>query len=262
MDGSHGSDSSIHDRAGHRISSTIHAPGQRIRRHDHRSTCVHLVLGGLYIELLDGIVRVALPGDAIFKAAGAPHANLFGRDGAWTYRVALVEAPASVLSALDRHGFHLASNAAAGIVSQLRGAQLRSAARTSRQRLDRVLRMASPHEGSSHHGHVSATSPEIDAARRLRDDPAQSIATLASSLGLERTSLAHRFRRRFHCSMREYSLHARVAEVATRMSREEGSLSQLFATAGFCDQSHGTRAFSRVLGLPPRAWERAVASLA
>lgn len=62
--------------------------------------------------------------------------------------------------------------------------------------------------------------------------------------------------------MREYGLHARVAEVATRMSRDEGSLSRLFADAGFCDQSHGTRAFSRVLGLPPRAWERAVSSLA
>ncbi len=50
---------------------------------------------------------------------------------------------------------------------------------------------------------------------------------------------------------------ARVEEAARRLAEGAAPLAQIALECGFCDQSHLSRTFKRLMGLTPGAWRRA-----
>ena len=101
-------------------------------------------------------------------------------------------------------------------------------------------------------------TPSIARARqRLDDDPASDpgLAALASEAGLSRFQLLRAFARELGLTPHAYLMQRRLA--LARASIERGTpIAQAAAEAGFADQSHLTRLFTRVLGFTPAAYAR------
>jgi AraC family transcriptional regulator len=77
------------------------------------------------------------------------------------------------------------------------------------------------------------------------------LASLASEIGVHPTHLCRAFRRFRGHTISDAMIGARVQYVARRLTDSEDSLIDIAAEAGFTDQSHMTRIFTRVTGYPP-----------
>jgi AraC-like DNA-binding protein len=100
--------------------------------------------------------------------------------------------------------------------------------------------------------HVKA----VDAARAFLDacaNRAVSSTELESITGLSRFELARHFRARFGTSPYRYLVLRRL-DRARAMLRGGASLAESALACGFADQSHMTRHFKKVYGLPPGRW--------
>lgn len=103
------------------------------------------------------------------------------------------------------------------------------------------------------------------AARRARDylhanyARAVALVELEAATGRDRWSLSHDFRTFFGTSPYRY-LTMRRLDGVRRMLLAGTSLSDAAATAGFADQSHMTRHFSKTFGLAPGRWLQVAAN--
>lgn len=89
------------------------------------------------------------------------------------------------------------------------------------------------------------------------EDP--SLAELAALVGLGPFQLLRRFQKVYGAPPHAWRLACR-AEQARQWIRGGMPLAEAAALAGFADQSHLTRVFSRQFGFTPGAWRRAVAA--
>ncbi len=83
------------------------------------------------------------------------------------------------------------------------------------------------------------------------------LASLAAEAGVTPVHLARAFRDRYGCSMGAYLRAVRVAHVQRALARP-ARLAELALDAGFYDQAHMTRVFSRALGTTPAAYRRSL----
>ncbi|MEP6722870.1 MAG: AraC family transcriptional regulator [Variovorax sp.] len=102
--------------------------------------------------------------------------------------------------------------------------------------------------------------PLARVCERLADiaTPAPGLAELAALAGLGKYQLLRRFVRVYGVPPHAWLLQRRV-EHAQRLIREGHPLSDAASVAGFADQSHMTRVFSRQFGFTPGDWQRAAA---
>ncbi len=99
-------------------------------------------------------------------------------------------------------------------------------------------------------------------ARDLIDDApaaALSLADLAGACGLSRFQVLRAFSRATGMTPHAYQLQRRLL-LARGLLRQGAALADAAAAAGFADQSHMTRVFSRAYGISPGRYAHAVAS--
>lgn len=87
-----------------------------------------------------------------------------------------------------------------------------------------------------------------------------SLSDIARAVGVERSVLAHGFRRHRRCTVGEYLRILRLDWALERLVASEQPIAQIALAAGFADQSHLTRICTRLLGMPPAEYRRASAS--
>jgi AraC family transcriptional regulator len=80
------------------------------------------------------------------------------------------------------------------------------------------------------------------------------LGDLARVAGVSRFHFARRFRCRTGQSPIAYLLRARIERAKTMLFRKDATFSEVAAFLGFCDQSHFTRTFRRVVGMSPSAF--------
>jgi len=88
---------------------------------------------------------------------------------------------------------------------------------------------------------------------RLQDDfrGSLSVSELAATAGVHPTHLARAFRAWKGCSVGEFVRRLRIEWAAAQLTATTVPLSSLAQEAGFCDQSHFTRVFTKKLGVSP-----------
>lgn len=87
-----------------------------------------------------------------------------------------------------------------------------------------------------------------------------SLDHLAAEAGVHPGHLTRTFRRFRGYTPGEYLQHLRVRRVCEGLAHPDLSLVDLALEAGFADQSHCTRVFHRLVGLPPGAFRETLAS--
>lgn len=88
---------------------------------------------------------------------------------------------------------------------------------------------------------------------RLRDQylSTVSVAELARFAGVHPVHLSREFHRFFGCTIGQFVRKLRVEHGRRRLSSAELSIGEVSVDAGFCDQSHFTRAFRELTGMTP-----------
>ena len=106
-------------------------------------------------------------------------------------------------------------------------------------------------------------APDLAPVRqRLADEllAPPSLAELAAQAGISRFQLLRRFAAAYGCTPHAFLLQQR-AERVRGLVRAGSGLAAAAAAAGFSDQSHMTRVFTRQFGFTPGAWQRAAGRL-
>ncbi|WP_432807338.1 helix-turn-helix transcriptional regulator [Microvirga terrae] len=79
----------------------------------------------------------------------------------------------------------------------------------------------------------------------------------ASVAGMSRSWFCRAFKASTGVSPHQWILVARIERAKLHLLRREQTLAEIALTVGFADQAHFTRAFHRMVGESPGAWQRA-----
>lgn len=109
-----------------------------------------------------------------------------------------------------------------------------------------------------HHREPMVAMPTLRLAQqRLDDDPANpvSLSELSQLCGISRYQLIRSFQQATGITPHAYLIQRRI-QLARRLIANGTSLAESAAAAGFADQSHMTRQFTRTLGVSPGLYAR------
>jgi AraC-like DNA-binding protein len=87
-----------------------------------------------------------------------------------------------------------------------------------------------------------------------------SIEEIANACNLSRSYFIRAFRETTNRTPHQWLLEQRIERARQLLKHTDTSLSEIAIACGFSDQSHFTRTFSQLVGVPPGTWRRQVAS--
>ena len=68
------------------------------------------------------------------------------------------------------------------------------------------------------------------------------------------SEISRQFHHYFGCTISDYVRRVRIGRAQSLLSRGDQSVAEVALACGFCDQSHFTTAFGRLVGMSPRQW--------
>lgn len=245
------------ERAAHvggiNLSIVRHPHARRIEMHEHALAYFALLVAGQYSETLDGATVRYEPFSIAFHPAKIVHWDEMGDDttlfaielgddwqarigahfdtSAWRLELQYGEtvwlAVRLLNLFLDGEVDELEIDA---IVSEMLGVALRMVDRDRPQR---------------------AWVHEVKALLRAEFAEHVSLESLAQRVGVHPASLARGFRLDEGTTVGDYVMRLRIQHACRIMSDTSTSLADIAAACGFADQSHLTRTFKSITGLPP-----------
>jgi len=234
--------------SGATVRRTLDRSGACVPEHAHDWPLLSLFVIGAYSNRTElGEEFISGP-SAILYAAGAAHRNTAGPDG---FEQIEIEFDPAWLG-----GAPLPSGPVLRLVGGRGGAEARSLAQLcSRGATEERIRAALRRFLETARSTSEAVRPAWlgDVARRVKEDPARSVAGLARETGLHPSWLGTAYRHAVGEGLLDTAARSRV-ERAVRFLRETDLPPGWIAMeAGFCDQSHMIRTFRRILGRLPTA---------
>jgi AraC family transcriptional regulator len=234
--------------AGITFSETLHPPGARMAAHAHPSAYLCLVRRGGFRERWRAGAAEHRAGDVIFRPAQDEHENVFRREGARCFNVAV---SARLMEGLVPRSTRevLGSRRVWKVLSQLyREVTRRDASPlVAEGLLCQALGEAFQRDAPGGRLWLERVRDEIDA----RFDRPLSVSTLAAEVGVHPAHLSRAFHRRFGTPVLAYIREARVRAAGDLLLRSSLPLADIAASVGFADQSHLTRVFKRSTGFTP-----------
>jgi len=127
-----------------------------------------------------------------------------------------------------------------GLTLEIVGALLRAAPRADSTSASRVPRWL------------------VRVREQLDDEPSRhhSVQAIAVDAGVSPVRLSRAFRRTYGESLGSYQRRVRIRRACERLRDEETTLAAIALDAGFTDQSHFTRVFTRLIGITPAVFRR------
>jgi AraC family transcriptional regulator len=239
------------------IAERTYPSGYRTPHHLHSKPLFCMVLDGAYYETQAGKTQYCTPSTLLFHAAGEEHLEQFGTSGG---RSLVVEIEPAWLAQI--HEFCAIRLDGAGAFDG--GAFAPLGARLYKEFLS--------HDDASHlviEGILFEMAGELIRAARRRDvlPPRwlqQSrelvrehyashlpLAEIAAAVGVHPVHLAQAFRKFYHCTIGDHVRSLRIDFACRQLTTTNIPLAEIALLAGFADQSHFTRTFKQILGVPP-----------
>jgi len=242
-----------------RIEAWFHGTAYAMHRHD--TYAIGRTLAGVQSFSYRSSQRNSLPGNTIVLHPDEAHDGQAGTDEGFQYRMIYVE-PALFQDVLGGRALPFLEG---GVTTDPR---LAAATATLLQHVGHTLEPLEQSDALAELAHALAavagtparrSKGDFLAARRARDyllaDCARVVTLdeLEAATGRDRWSLSHDFRTFYGTSPYRY-LTMRRLDAVRRMLLAGTSLAHAAAAAGFADQSHMTRHFSKAFGLTPGRW--------
>jgi AraC family transcriptional regulator len=243
------------------LSETSFARGAFLPRHAHEEAYLTFVLDGAYRERVQSETRTCAARSLVVHAPGEAHENDFAERRARCLNVSVSSAFVSRLGDASRvllRGDVIADAAVAGIGHRAAAELRRGDAAVPLIVEGLVLEL------------FGLLARRDDAPRRVPAWLAEAraiverefqrkivLAELANDVGVHPVSLARAFRRQFGMTVGDAVRQLRIAYARERIAAGV-ALHVVAAEAGFADQSHFTRAFTRMTGVAPAAYRRTV----
>jgi AraC family transcriptional regulator len=235
---------------GVRVSETVMPAGLELQEHAHAPGQICFVLEGEYREQTAEGTHDLGPGAVQFHLPNERHSNQFSIHG----DVLALLVSIDPLRWIEIHAGRpvTATSAIAGVVSDIRIELMNGddAARAALEGLALLLlsRVARLEAG------VAVDEPEwlSQAVAQIEHNYALplSLASVAASVGIHRTTLASAFRRFRSASVGEYIREVRIRH-AMALLHGRTPLDEIAYTTGFSDQAHFGRVFKKATGLTP-----------
>lgn len=247
------------------LTESTYPPDVVLPRHRHRHAGFRLTLEGGFTDVLEGRARECPPRSVAFQAPEVAHEQrIAGRltrtfnvdfsESVWRSRyplvsrldsrMALASARLSTLTARlyqeFRRGDDVAALAIEGLALEL---------------LAEAVRAATPPKASAPPAWLARVRELLDAVR----GPPPTLAQLAREAGVSPTQLSRGFRQFFQCTPGDHLRRSRLERASRALRETAHPLSDIALEAGYCDQSHMTREFSRRLHLTPAEYRRLLA---
>jgi AraC family transcriptional regulator len=93
---------------------------------------------------------------------------------------------------------------------------------------------------------------------QLEDEPSRhlTVQAIAVDAGVSPVRLSRAFRRTYGESLGAYQRRVRIRHACERLRSPEATLAEIALDAGFTDQSHFSRVFTRLVGVTPGVFRR------
>lgn len=248
----------------------VHLTTCAFEPHRHDTYAIGVTTAGVQTFAYRGERRICLPGQLHVLHPDETHDGAAGTKEGFGYRILYV-APELVRNALDDRALpfverpvHDATPATRGLAALLDDLD---APIDDLVRVEIATTVADALHALGGRGELHRTPIDVRAVEAARAHlaaharEATSAATLEQIAGTDRFTIARHFRRAFGTSPDRYRTMRRLA--LARHAIERGTpLARAAAEAGFADQSHMTRQFTRTYGLTPARWARTTASAA
>lgn len=243
--------------AGFTLAEVAYPPDLRVPVHTHDHAHVGFLLGGSCRETVGRRVYDYEPMNLVVKGSGESHSNRAGRRGT-RFLIADVGDEARVPGVLHER-------------AQLRGGRLAPIAVRLREELHirdgasqlameglllelfaeiRRRKAARPHRGAP---------PWVERARELLHDRVAEAGTLrhlAAELGIHPAHFARAFRTHVGVTPGGYLRGLRLEKAMRLLAETDRPLAEVARQAGYCDQSHLTRALRGETGCTPAVYRR------
>ena len=241
--------------------------GRAFEPHRHDTYAIGITTAGVQRFRYRGADRCCLPGQLHFLHPDETHDGRAGTDAGFGYRILYV-APALVQEALAGRSLPFVAEPVQRPAPQTAG--LAELLRDIEEPMDELARTAAAAivaDALAGAGGADEPAGAIDlaAVSAVREylDAHPTAGTRAHLLerigGSDRWTIARHFRAAFGTSPDRYRTMRRLA-VARRAIAAGTPLAEAAAAAGFADQSHMTRQFTRAYGMTPGRWARATRS--
>jgi AraC family transcriptional regulator len=242
------------------LSERVYPARYRTPSHSHKQAMFCYVVQGDYTETYGGKTRECSQSALLFHPANETHAEHFHDSGGrsfiieispeWLDRVReyadVVDAPAEFHGGahefLARRIYKefmlmdgISSLVIEGLMLEMMGETARHKAwdaRVSANPAPRWLQQARDYL----HAHFT---------ERL------TLAKLAGGVGVHPVHLAQAFNKSYKCTVGDYVRQLRIEYACNELVESETPIIQIALAAGFCDQSHFTRTFKRIVGVAP-----------
>ncbi|MBY8881955.1 AraC family transcriptional regulator [Streptomyces sp. PLK6-54] len=239
-------------------------------RHAHDGYVIAAVTGGVEGIGLPGGAERAGAGGVVLINPGTPHTAYAGTEGGWSYRVLYPEPGVVASVAAETSSLRgtpaftttvLHDPATAGMIADVH----RAAEHDNPLAADTVLRLVVARllarHGSAPTGPAVTPSGGPVAAARARDLLAASLAgppsleRLAAETGVSPFALLRAFKKAYGLPPHAWLTGERI-RAARRLLEAGASPADTAAAVGFSDQPHLNRHFTRIVGVPPGAYQR------
>jgi AraC family transcriptional regulator len=235
------------------------AAGTVIPEHSHHRTFMSFVLNGGWQEWYGvGKLRVRRPHTLAIHPAGEVHSEQIGEGGSRAFHVEFSE---DWLRKLDDHAvvlagsLHVESGPLIWLVLRLYS-EFRTEA-ISRLVIEGIILESIGELARETSIRVQRSPPAwlLQAEDILRSGfrRQMSLPEIAREVGVHPVHLTRTFRRYFNCSIGERLRDLRIQCACRELATSNRPLAEIAIAAGFCDQSHLSRAIRRRTGLTPSA---------
>jgi AraC family transcriptional regulator len=244
---------------GVRLVEKRHSAGEVLPWHEHQRGYWTLVARGSYREETSGRATTCTEGLLVAHPPGEAHRDVFGREGAELLAVEIRE-PQGELGAARAavaRRVELRRPVVTSLAARLR-AELRAPDEVSGLAVSGLVLELAAHvlrEGAPP-ARLPAWLREADRIVRERFLEPLTLSALAGEVGVHPHHLARAHREAFGASVGERLRELRVA-YGQQLLAGSLPLAEVALRAGFSDQSHFTRCFTRCVGVTPGSYRRA-----
>lgn len=239
------------------LSERVYSPGYRTPKHTHKQALFCFVMQGNYTETYGSQMRECHSSNLLFHPPGELHAEYFHESGGRSFIVEI--APAWLNRVRECFPIAEASAGFQGPTFELLARKLYREFVTRDEASSLIIEglMMEMLGETVRYQAVKDHHPSPRWLRQAKDllherfTENLSLSEIANNVGVHPVHLAQTFHKAFECTVGDYVRKLRIDYACHELTSTSRPIVDIALAAGFCDQSHFTRTFKRVVGTAP-----------